>query len=430
MKDKGIKAFLVLLLLLLIASCTMPSSKSSIVDATPREKELTLMVYMAADNDLESYAIQNLKALEHTKAEDINILVLLDRTQGYDQTNGNWTDTRLFEVLYDETSGNYIKSKRLNCPILGLSDTVDTELDMANPAVLRNFITFAKTDYKAQEYALIIWGHGTGWRGSFLENSNDNIYRAVAIDDTTGSYMTVRELEGAVNDMDLCVIGFDTCFGGVIENVYQLKTAADYTVASPGISPATGWDYKKLLTTLSGSDFTAEKIAMSMAGSSSVTTSIYENSKLSQVMEKFEIFSRYLSQTINDSDSRDYLMEKLTNVDSYSYSQYPCDMYLDIYSMAEDWQFSLVTGLSEAAEQLMSVLDQAVITQGNLHGCLGVLFMPKTSSQVFSSTHSIDYIKDSNNVLQCAFIKESQWWVPTIGGNSGSLLDKLFYTSF
>ena len=38
-----------------------------------------------------------------------------------------------------------------------------------------------------------------------------------------------------------------------------------------------------------------------------------------------------------------------------------------------------------------------------------------------------DYVKDSERIDQCAFIKESLWWVPTKNGNSGSLLDKLFY---
>ena len=37
-------------------------------------KKLTLMVYMAADNDLESYALQNLKDMEHAGFSGMNIL--------------------------------------------------------------------------------------------------------------------------------------------------------------------------------------------------------------------------------------------------------------------------------------------------------------------------------------------------------------------
>ena len=42
------------------------------------QKKLTLMVYMAADNDLENYALNNLKQLEAGKNENINVLLLLD----------------------------------------------------------------------------------------------------------------------------------------------------------------------------------------------------------------------------------------------------------------------------------------------------------------------------------------------------------------
>ena len=51
-------------------------------------------------------------------------------------------------------------------------------------------------------------------------------------------------------------------------------------------------------------------------------------------------------------------------------------------------------------------------------------------SGAMASVHSYDYVKNSNNTSQCSFVKESRWWVPTEDGNSGSLLDKLFYTSF
>ena len=63
----------------------------------PEPKKMTLLIYMAADNDLECYAIQNHKEMEHSDFENMKVLVLLDRAQDYDETNDAWTDTRLFE---------------------------------------------------------------------------------------------------------------------------------------------------------------------------------------------------------------------------------------------------------------------------------------------------------------------------------------------
>ena len=84
-----------------------------------QETMLTLMIYMAADNDLEPYALQNLGDIKTTTSERVKTLVLLDRAQGYDETDGNWTDTRLFEA------GNNIITQ-LDCPELGLSCSTQT----------------------------------------------------------------------------------------------------------------------------------------------------------------------------------------------------------------------------------------------------------------------------------------------------------------
>ena len=101
MRGKGL-AFL--LAAFMMAACSNPASHGKIEDVTEPEKEpaeLTLMVYMAADNDLESYALENLKAMERAVYSKVNVLVLMDRSESYDETEGNWTDTRLFEVTHD-----------------------------------------------------------------------------------------------------------------------------------------------------------------------------------------------------------------------------------------------------------------------------------------------------------------------------------------
>ena len=48
------------------------------------EPKLTLMIYMAADNDLEAYALQNLHELKAGGCPQVKVIVLLDRAEGYD----------------------------------------------------------------------------------------------------------------------------------------------------------------------------------------------------------------------------------------------------------------------------------------------------------------------------------------------------------
>lgn len=394
------------------------------------KKSLTLMVYMAADNDLESYALQNLKMMEYAKPEDINILVLLDRAEGYDETDGNWTDTRLFEVCKDSTKGRYIVSKRLDSPMLGLASQENTELDMANPYVLQSFVEFCKENYETDMYALIIWGHGTGWRYAAENYKAKAENRAVAIDDKTGSYMRVSELGQAVRGQGLHVIGFDACFGGTFENVYELKDCAEYTVACPGVTPSGGWNYTGLLEKLTGRELMPIEIAQEMAASSSVKTTIFINEKLESLMNSFENYSRLLAATITSSIDRNSVFNELLNAKTYSYTQYPCDLYLDIYSIADLYTDSFFRELAQASQELKNrVQESAFSLQDEVPG-IGIHFIPMIATHVAATVHSSDYIKNQNAIWQSSFVKESLWWVPTIRGNSGSLLDKLFYTIY
>ena len=384
--------------------------------------KLTLIVYMAADNDLEQYAIENLKDMEYADFENINVLALLDRAEGYDETNGNWTDTRLFEVLHDDTNSGLLVSKRLDCPPLGLSARLRTELDMGNYNVLKNLINFAKSEYEAEQYALIIWGHGTGWR-----YSNPNSFRAVGIDEKTDSFMTVCDLGKALKNQDLAAIGFDTCFGGVFENLYELQYSAEYVVASPGVSPSSGWNYKNLLETISQRDVSASDLANLMAENSPVHTTVLNTSRIQTIMNALEEFSENLAGTITNSTTRNSAFNTLFNAKSYSYTQYPCDMYIDIFDVANTYAESENVDLAESAEKLKTAISRAGHTTNSRTVEIGLHLIPLRSAHTANYYHSADYLKDPANMTQGAFIKESNWWVPTKNNDSGSVLDKIFY---
>ena len=283
---------------------------------------------------------------------------------------------------------------------------------MSNPSVLRKFIEFGKASYESEAYALIIWGHGTGWQ-------------AFAIDDRTESYMSVSQLGDALRDEGISVIGFDTCFGGVLENVYELKDCVQYIAACPGITPGTGWDYKKLLQSLSAHDATAQNITNAMINSSSSELTVYNCARVGELFNDFESFSKEVADTITNRTTQRQTLNSLINCKSYCYSQPPCEIYLDIYSLADLYSTASNTKLSASAEKLKKTISQVC-----MNGAVGVHFIPKTASGALAPVHSIDYLKDERRNDQIAFISESCNWVPTKNGNSGSVLDKLFYTSF
>lgn len=392
-----------------------------LVDNTKIEepKEFTLFVYMAADNDLESYAIRNLKEMERADFSRMNVLVLLDRSDNYDETNDNWSDTRLFELAHDDTGTGKIVSKRIDCPQLGLTQDSATELDMGNYNVLKSFLEFGKTNYKADKYALIIWGHGTGWRYSGIGSGSGA--RAVAIDDKSHSYMCVKELGLALQNQELCVIGFDTCFGSIFENLYEIKNCAEFIAASPGITPATGWNYTNLLEELNSDFSTAEVIASKFSQNANTQLSIIPAAQLPLIMTDLELFLQNLAAVITDENSRHTILDILLSTKSYTYSEFPCDMYIDLCSLAQAFEGNQNEALGQAAQQLQKATSAYSI---------GLFFIQKNGTGTLASSHPAAYLKNEINQSQCSFLKESNWWPPTASGNSGSVLDKLFYTSF
>jgi len=62
------------------------------------ERKWTYVVYMAGDNELEGRAVEAVNEIEavNWRGADVSVLVLIDRTAGYDATDGDWSGTRLW----------------------------------------------------------------------------------------------------------------------------------------------------------------------------------------------------------------------------------------------------------------------------------------------------------------------------------------------
>ena len=133
-----------------------------------QEREWTILMYMSADNNLESAALEDFLEMEKSKlnTKEVTVLVLLDRCPSYDSSNGNWNNTKLFRLKTgsDEFSKEII-SEDIECVELGLNATNQNELDMSAYMSLARSVNFVYENYPANHYGIIFWGHGEGWRG-------------------------------------------------------------------------------------------------------------------------------------------------------------------------------------------------------------------------------------------------------------------------
>lgn len=131
------------------------------------ERKWSLLIYMAADNNLETAALEDFCEMELSSlnTDEVTVLVLLDRSALYDTSNSNWSGTRLYCLNTGRTdSAQELISEEIDCPLLALEKDSSVKLTLSSGAVLSHALTFMRAEYPADNYGLIMWGHGTGWR--------------------------------------------------------------------------------------------------------------------------------------------------------------------------------------------------------------------------------------------------------------------------
>ncbi len=232
MSKKYIIIFSLLILSIGLTGCFIPP--------IPNIPEWTVMVYLAADNDLESVGIDDINEMEMVGSRaDVNIVVQADRIPGYNYSNGDWTNTRRYHITQDNDPYT------INSLLIG-SDL--GELNMGDPQTLIDFASWAVTEYPAKKYLLVIWNHGGGFRSPAYTTKD------IAWDDTSGGdRITMPELEytlSAINTQigkKIDIVGMDACLMAMTEVAYQIKDYADILVASEENEPGDGWPYDTIL---------------------------------------------------------------------------------------------------------------------------------------------------------------------------------------
>ena len=231
----------------------------------------TIMIYLDGDNNLERYAIDDFFELSSVgSTSQVNLLVQFDRGPGYDTRYGNWTNTQRFKITQN-------MEPTISNAVSDWGDGIGgREVNMGDPHVLHSFVKWAKDNYPAEHYALILWDHGDGWRSmSILANSMEQqlkygnlshsetaqiektlkqlkrkinarrYQKSVCFDDTSFDELTLKEIADALS-YDNCfidILGFDACLMGMVEVAYEIRNCANYMVASEETIMVRGFPY-------------------------------------------------------------------------------------------------------------------------------------------------------------------------------------------
>jgi hypothetical protein len=191
----------------------------------PAAKEWTIMVYAEGKSSAEGISLYAVNMLEEGGAstEKVDIVAELSRMRGQfwdDPTDGDWTGARRYHIQKDDNFG-FIRS-----PVIQSFDGVNT----GDWRHLADFINWGRTNYPAKRYALVIIGHGSGWRDIGRN-------KGLALDEETGLGVENRDLARAIaasgGKLDLLVM--NACLMQTAEALYDLKDSAAFIAGSENV---------------------------------------------------------------------------------------------------------------------------------------------------------------------------------------------------
>ena len=204
----------------------------------------TVLIYMAGRNTLTNAAYADLKEIkEGSKRIGANdcLLVFMRRYNKKDEQP--WLARIKNGVVTDS---------------LSLSDMGVTSSDGLNrasdPAVMEGVMRYAYSHYPAMgnNYGLVLWGHGSGWL--VMDEVKRPMSRAYGVDNgknsasSDGLWINIPVMADILKSLPhLKFIMCDCCNMMCLENLYELRSVADYIIGSPAEMPGQGAPYDQIV---------------------------------------------------------------------------------------------------------------------------------------------------------------------------------------
>lgn len=328
-------------------------------DGTAETKKHTMLIYLCG-SDLISQIPQDLSGLisSNFDSDEVNVLVLLGGNAEWKGSEPEYLkdsckhrNAVIYEVHPQATTFSSREASALlnEDTLKKVADLSNLSLEvngknMGNPALLAGFMDFAYDHYKAEEYSIILWNHGSGVAGVCYDEN-------VRTDNNKNDSLELPELGSAFNSSKLrkdgkkwSFIGMDACLMSSIEVMAVLAQYGNYYISSEETERG-GWDYREFPKLLKGNDI--EKIGKKIVDDfceyksdldQVQTMSLVNLNKILELGDEFEAWAGDMMTYANtDSDwyskffaARDEVMEFGWNEDLTTVCQIDLIHFLDL----------------------------------------------------------------------------------------------------
>lgn len=346
------------------------------------EKEWTWLVFLNADNNLDSFGVTDQQEMSKVGSNDyLNIVSLIDRENA-------------------PATLNYIEKGNIK-PIKDMG-----ELDMGDYKLLVSWVKEMVVAYPAKHYAVVIWNHGSGWK-----NAKDGIIKGISYDDSSNNHITTAQLTVAAAEIkqalgrNLDILGMDACLMQMAEVSYAVKDSVDFVVASEETEPGEGYPYDGILGSLkagmNAEDFAKGWVAAYAAsynngsqGSKPSTQSAIKCAALNNVKDAIDGFAK----TVMAANYGVQFKDALNKVQKFYYRT-----NVDLPHLVALLKATIKDeAFKTAATKLEEALKAAVVA----NGITGTTMKDAKGLAIYFPLQSYSFEKPYNDL---AFAKDTMW---------------------
>lgn len=394
------------------------STKSKKPPAAP-PAEWTLLIYMAGDNDLDSFGGKDLTEMKKVGSSDkLHIIVQRDTAKAGQQA-----------CRYRVRKGTKIADDVVQN--LGRINTGD-------PAVLKDFLEWGLKNYPAKRTMAVLWNHGSGWDDTdiyeearrrslnpvpaapppviagarrravlppggprpaafvqrrrhtrkrmrspfFLTAWQTGVVRgqrrAIAFDDDAQDFLDSVEMKNVFTAVvkkvgrPFDVIGMDACLMSMVETGLQVQKSGTICCGSQEIEPGDGWPYDRILAKLAANpamdgkaltSLIAKEFVASYSRDEPVTQSAFTLAALPKVAQAANALGALLSKAWNKADGKARRAVASARFDSQGYDH---EDYVDLQDFAEKLAAEYPPAAA-AAKAIQKAITACVFANHALH---------------------------------------------------------------
>ncbi|MCX6623953.1 MAG: clostripain-related cysteine peptidase, partial [Acidobacteria bacterium] len=325
------------------------------------KRKWTVMIYAAADNNLETAIFHNIRQIADAGGSDdkINFVILFDGKNIVPATIRG-------RVMTPSGATSFSLQNPAGSPMQL------AEQNTGDPATLKSFIEWSKANYPASRYALVISSHGNGWKGvapddsSVLRGFKDRLY--------------MGELKSALSGSFLDLLVFDACLMQAVEVAYTLRSAAPYIVASEEVVPGPGFPYQPIAQALKdnadmtpvelGTKFVTEYQALYTNPIKPFTMALVDTSKASDVALLADSWGRSLQTGVTIFQGRDNPadnVQSLLRLDRAAATIFEDDSFVDLSELATlvENDGGIPACAKAGAAEIVAAIPKAVLAEAH-----------------------------------------------------------------